>query len=77
VWKRTQENNMIERKDPSRIQVLGGSNADVRAYIESDFKIRSGLCPNGCGLLTENDYGQDCPACGFSCNTKAEGARNG
>jgi hypothetical protein len=57
--------------------VLGGTDADVRAYIESDFKIRSGLCPNGCGLLMENDYGQECPTCHFSCNTKAEGPRNG
>lgn len=68
---------MIERIDPSRIEVLGGKADDVRAFIESDFKIRSGLCPNGCGLLAENDYGQECPACGFSCNIKAEGPRNG
>lgn len=68
---------MVERADPRPIEVLGGTDADVRAYIESDFKIRSGLCPNGCGLLMENDYGQECPACQFSCNTKAEGPRNG
>jgi hypothetical protein len=71
------EVNMVERADPSRIGIAGGDEADVRRYIESDFKIRSGLCPNGCGLMTENDYGQECPACHFSCNTKAEGPRNG
>lgn len=68
---------MVERADPKRIRVLGGTDADVRAYIESDYKIRSGLCPNGCGLLMENDYGQECPKCRFSCNTKAEAPRNG
>lgn len=70
---------MVERLDPSRIAVEDGPDAakQVRRYIESDFKIRSGLCPNGCGLMTENDYGQECPACNFSCNTKAEGPRNG
>lgn len=62
----------IERKDPSRIAVLGGDEAEVRRFIESDFRIRSGLCPNGHGLMTPNDYGQECPACGFFCNTKAE-----
>jgi hypothetical protein len=60
----------VERLDPSRIAGLSGD--DVRRFIESDFKIRSGLCPNGHGLMTENDYGQECPVCGFSCNTKPE-----
>jgi hypothetical protein len=27
--------------------------------------------------MTENDYGQECPKCQFSCNTKAEAPRNG
>lgn len=68
---------MVERADPSRIEVLGGTEDDKRRYIESDFRIRSGLCPNGCGLLMENDYGQECPTCHFSCNKKAEVPRNG
>lgn len=63
---------MVERIDPSRIAVPEGSEGDVKRYIESDFKIRSGLCPNDCGLMTECDYGQECPACKFSCNTAAE-----
>lgn len=60
----------VERADPSRISGLSGS--DVAAFIESDFKIRSGVCPNGCGLMAEIDWGQECPKCSFSCNTPAE-----
>ena len=62
----------VERKDPSRIDVLGGNLKDVEKYIESDFKIRSGLCPNGHGLMEPRDFGQQCPSCGFFCNTRAE-----
>lgn len=70
---------MVERLDPSRIGVIDGQDADkrVRQFIEHDHAMRSGLCPNGCGLMTENDYGQECPACHFSCNVKAEVPRNG
>jgi hypothetical protein len=63
---------MVERLDPSRVIVLGGDDADVRRHIESDFKIRSGLCPNGHGLLTEGDGVQTCPTCGFTTNVLAE-----
>lgn len=69
----------VERADPSRIMVAGGDESDVRRYIESDFKIRSGLCPNGCGLLgplidspNPEWQGQECPACHFSTNVLAE-----
>lgn len=71
----------VERLDPSRLAVEDGPDAAqrVRQHIESDFAIRSGLCPNGCGLLaplTDNDYpafrGQECPACHFSTNVPAE-----
>jgi hypothetical protein len=51
----------------------------VRQHIESDFRIRSGLCPNGCGLLgpliAAPDpawQGQECQACHFSTNVLAE-----
>lgn len=71
----------IERIDPDRIMVLGADEPErareAARFVESDFRIRSGLCPNGCGLLTPNDGGQDCAACGFWCNTKAEAAPNG
>lgn len=63
---------MVERKDPSRFVVLGGTEADAVRAAEDDFRIRSGMCPNGHGLLEPTDYGQRCPKCGFFCNTKAE-----
>ena len=66
----------VERKDPSRVLVIGGCEEDVARHIESDFRIRSGMCPNGHGLLDATDYGQRCPACGFFCNTPAELTRN-
>ena len=59
----------IERADPDRIEVLGGKPGDKERYIESDFRIRSGLCPNGHGLMTMGGWGQECPTCGFTCNT--------
>ena len=67
---------MVERLDQDRIGVLGGDDDDVAVFIESDFKIRSGMCPNDCGLLTPDQYGQSCEKCGFSCNTKAELSTN-
>ena len=63
---------MIERKDPSQFVVLGGTQEESRAFAERDFNIRSGMCPNGHGLLEPTDYGQKCPECGFFCNVKAE-----
>jgi hypothetical protein len=62
----------VERLDPERIGIAGGDEADVRRFIESDFRIRSGTCPNGCGLMTETDFGQECTACHFSTNKRAE-----
>lgn len=41
---------MVERIDKSRIAGLAGTDLDK--YVESDFKIRSGMCPNGHGLMT-------------------------
>lgn len=61
----------IERIDPSRIMGLSGT--DLVAYIESDFKIRSGLCPNGHGLMKSSADGcQECPVCHFWTNKAAE-----
>ena len=63
----------VERADPDRFVILGDhTDADKARFVESDFRIRSGLCPNGHGLMEPTDYGQRCPACGFLCNTKAE-----
>lgn len=63
---------MVERKDPSNFVVIGGSEADSARAAEQDFRIRSGVCPNGCGLMEPTDYGQGCAGCGFFCNTRAE-----
>jgi hypothetical protein len=62
----------IERKESERIVVLGGTEEDVRRFVESDFKIRSGICPNGHGLLKQTDFGQQCSTCGFFCNTRPD-----
>lgn len=63
---------MVERKDPRTIFVSDGGEEAVRRHIESDFKIRSGLCPNGHGLLNEEDGLQRCPKCPFVTNILAE-----
>ena len=51
----------IERADPDRIEVLGGKPGDKERCIESDFRIRSGLCPNGHGLMTMGGWGARVP----------------
>lgn len=62
---------MVERKDPS--QFVGCFDAaDAARHAETDFRIRSGMCPNGHGLLEPTDFGQRCAECGFFCNTRAE-----
>ena len=66
----------VERLD--RSQIAGLSGADVDSFIESDFKIRSGLCPNGCGLLSIVDDGdglgpaQVCDKCNYFTNVMPE-----
>ena len=62
----------IERKDPANIAVIGGDETAVQQFIESDFRIRNGMCPNGHGLMEPTDFGQRCPTCKFFCNTKSE-----
>lgn len=63
---------MVERKDPSQFIVIGGDKKESQAFADRDFSVRSGVCPNGHGLLEPTDYGQRCPTCGFFCNVKAE-----
>lgn len=63
---------MVERISPDRLAIAGGNQDDLQRFIESDFKIRSGLCPNGHGLMMPIEGGQECKACGFVCNTAAE-----
>lgn len=62
----------VERIDPDRIEVLCGRPGDKERYLRSDHLIRSGMCPNGCGLMTTLGWGQECDPCGFSCNTLPE-----
>lgn len=38
-------------------------------YLKSSTLIESGNCPNECGKLHAEDWGQSCPVCNFSCNT--------
>lgn len=60
----------VERKDPANIHGL--SRAEAETYCDQDLLIRTGMCPNGCGLLNEAPSGQDCTRCGFWCNTARE-----
>jgi hypothetical protein len=62
----------VERKDPSRFHMIGGTPEDNAAFAERDFQIRSGMCPNGCGLMTWDGTLQQCPKCNFVCNTRPE-----
>jgi hypothetical protein len=62
----------IERADPASIGIAGGTEDDVNRFIESDFQIRSGLCPNGCGLMSWDGIFQQCGKCNFVCNTRPE-----
>jgi len=61
---------MVERIEKDRIMGLSGEDLDK--YIEHDFLIRSGMCPNGHGLMTAGGWGQLCPHCGFTTNEAAE-----
>ena len=63
---------MIERLEPSQLAIVGGNEGDIAKFIESDLKIRSGMCPNGHGLMTEADGIQECPKCGFFTNRPAQ-----
>lgn len=61
---------MIERIDRNRI--IGLAEAELDRYVESDFRIRSGLCPNGHGLLNDDGKIQTCETCGFFTNKRPE-----
>lgn len=63
---------MIERLHPDQIGVAGGEASDVAKFIEHDYRIRSGTCPNGCGLMIEVPGGQECNVCNFSCNIPSD-----
>lgn len=62
----------VERLDPDQVHILGGEDQDIAGFIERDFKIRQGLCPNGCGLMHFDGTFQHCHKCRFMCNTEPE-----
>lgn len=63
---------MVDALDPDNVAILHGKPGDLERHIQSDYRIRCGLCPNGCGLMLPCDYGQECPGCQFSCNIPHE-----
>lgn len=63
---------MVKRIDPATLGSPGATEEDLARFVERDFQIRSGACPNGCGLLNDTEWGQECPKCHFSCNIQAE-----
>lgn len=63
---------MVERIDPGTIAVLNEKLGDKEQYIESDFRIRNGICPNGHGLMMSGEGYQTCTTCNFWTNKLAE-----
>ena len=63
---------MIERLDKDSLMMIGGGDKELDAFIEGDFKVRSGMCPNGHGLLNSEEYGQSCSECGYWTNIRPE-----
>ena len=63
---------MVKRLDQNHLMTLGWTEEDAQEFVERDFKIRSGLCPNGHGPMEPKGCGQECTSCGFLCNVKNE-----
>ena len=61
---------MVTRK--SLDCIIAESPEAAERFVETDFLIRSGLCPNGHGLMQEDGKLQRCPKCLFFTNTPAE-----
>jgi hypothetical protein len=66
-------------KGPTETWVQHGETPKAIADFERhDALIRQGMCPNGCGLLTEMgsaEFIQSCGTCGFFTNVKPEVTR--
>jgi hypothetical protein len=66
----------VERKSADQFHVFGEPGLTPEMCAEQDFRIRSGLCPNGCGLMhldsDPNYLGQDCPKCKFWTNARPD-----
>lgn len=65
---------MIELKNINML-ATNGDVADIAKFVASDYKIRSGLCPNNCGTLSTIESGsmQECAKCGFCTNVLPDG----
>jgi hypothetical protein len=61
----------IERKSADQIHGYG-TRAEAERHCDQDVLIRSGLCPNGHGLMETVDRVQHCPVCKFFTNVKQE-----
>jgi hypothetical protein len=61
----------VERKDPANIFGFA-TREEADKYCDRDVLIRSGMCPNGDGLMNFDGDTQQCDACGFFTNCKPE-----
>lgn len=65
----------VERRSADQFYVFSSDDSVTpEMCAEQDFRIRSGMCPNGCGLMElDSEYpGQRCPKCNFWCNSLPE-----
>lgn len=66
----------VERKSADQFHVFGEPGLTPEMCAEHDFRIRSGMCPNGCGLMrldSDPTYpGQDCAKCNFWTNSRPD-----
>lgn len=61
----------VERKSADSIHGFR-TKAEVERYLDHDVLIRSGMCPNGHGLMQQDEGGQSCAVCNFGTNVKQE-----
>lgn len=69
---RREQHAAVERLDHECIGVPTDQADQIPRIIESDYRIRTGQCPNGCGLMSQDEHGQDCLKCKFQCNMLSE-----
>lgn len=64
----------MNRYDPSRYAIPSSGDPEqdrreIDSFIKHSMLIDEGMCPNGCGPLSEGEYeGSTCAVCGFWCN---------
>lgn len=67
---------MVDRLDSKNIFFGSGDERSADEFVRHDHLIRSGMCPNGCGMLLGTEFGQECLKCKFFCNTRAEAVQS-